>query len=109
MRQIDQIYIDGQFVEPHGREMFDLHNPSTGEVIGRVRLGDEEDARRALAAAKRALPIFAQTTKAERIALLRRLHETMLKGEDRLTDAIVEEYGAPVGRARWMAHYAAEA
>lgn len=42
MRTIEHIYIDGQFVEPHGCELFDLHNPATGEVIGQVRLGDVE-------------------------------------------------------------------
>lgn len=108
MRRIDHIYIDGHFVEPHGREMFDLHNPATGEVIGQVRLGDQEDARRAIAAAKRALPVYARTTKAERITLLRKLHEAMQEGARRLTNAIIEEYGAPASRANWMAHYAAD-
>ena len=40
MRTIEHIYVGGQFVEPHGHALFDLHNPTTGEVIGRVRLGD---------------------------------------------------------------------
>lgn len=109
MRQIDHIYIDGNFVEPHGREMFDLHNPATGEVIGQVRLGDQEDARRAIAAAKRALPAYARTTKVERITLLRKLHDAMQEGIGRLTDAIIEEYGAPASWASWMARYAADA
>ncbi len=109
MRRIDHIYVDGRFVEPHGSEMFDLHNPATGEVIGKVRLGDQEDARRAIAAAKRALPAYAQTTKAERITLLRKLHDAMQEGLGRLTDAIIEEYGAPAARAAWMAGYAADA
>ena len=40
MRTIDTVYIDGQFVTPHGRELFDLFNPATEERIGQVRLGD---------------------------------------------------------------------
>jgi aldehyde dehydrogenase (NAD+) len=36
MRLIDTIYIDGSFVTPHGTELFDLHNPATAQVIGRV-------------------------------------------------------------------------
>jgi aldehyde dehydrogenase (NAD+) len=56
MRTIEHIYIDGRFVEPHGRTLFDLYNPTTAEVIGQVRLGDVEDARAAIAAARRALP-----------------------------------------------------
>jgi aldehyde dehydrogenase (NAD+) len=109
MRQIDRIYIDGQFVEPHGTELFDLHNPATGAVIGRVRLGDQEDARRAIVAATRAVPAFSRTTKAERLALLAELHAAMLADVDRLVEAIVEEYGAPKSRAEWMARYAADA
>ncbi len=40
MRFIDKIYIDGSFVTPHGTELFDLYNPATAQVIGRVRLAD---------------------------------------------------------------------
>ena len=45
-------YIDGAFVESHGREVMDIIKPNTGKVIARVTLGDEEDTRRAIAAAK---------------------------------------------------------
>ena len=44
MHRIAHIYINGEFVTPHGQEWFDLHNPSTEEVIGQVRLGDAQDA-----------------------------------------------------------------
>jgi len=40
MRTIDQIYIDGAFVTPHGEEIADLFNPATEARIGTVRLGD---------------------------------------------------------------------
>jgi aldehyde dehydrogenase (NAD+) len=95
MRLIDKIYIDGSFVSPHGTELFDLHNPATAQVIGRARLADEQDARTAIAAAKRAFPAFARTNKAERIALLRRMHAAMKARREELLEAIVEEYGAP--------------
>lgn len=36
MQRIEHIYIDGDFVTPHGQEWFDLYNPSTEEVIGQV-------------------------------------------------------------------------
>ena len=45
MRTIDTIYIDGQFVTPHGEELFDLFNPATEEKIGQVRLADAIDAK----------------------------------------------------------------
>ncbi|SIO17829.1 aldehyde dehydrogenase (NAD+) [Bradyrhizobium erythrophlei] len=108
MRLIDKIYIDGSFVTPHGTELFDLHNPATARVIGRVRLADEQDARTAIAAAKRAFPAFARTNKAERIALLRRMHAAMKARREELLEAIVEEYGAPVSRAGFMAEHPAD-
>ncbi|SDP39410.1 aldehyde dehydrogenase (NAD+) [Rhodoferax sp. OV413] len=107
MQTIATIYIDGAFVTPHGEELFDLFNPATAQVIGQVRLADAEDARRAIAAAKRAFPAFAATGKATRIALLRRMHAEVLARGEALTAAIVEEYGAPVSRAKWMAAHAA--
>lgn len=108
MQIIDHIYIDGAFVVPHGSEYFDLFNPSTEQVIGRVRLADAEDARAAIAAAKRAFPAFSRTDKAERVAMLRRMHAAVVAKEDALFEAIVEEYGAPVSRGRWMARHASD-
>ncbi|MDB5987487.1 MAG: aldehyde dehydrogenase family protein [Nevskia sp.] len=107
MRTIDQIYIDGAFVTPHGDELFDLFNPATAKVIGQVRLADAEDARRAIAAAKRAFPSFSRTDKSARIDMLKRLHAAVDARTDELTEAVIEEYGAPVSRARWMAKHAA--
>jgi len=95
MRNINQIYIDGQFVTPHGQELFDLHNPATEEKIGQVRLGDELDAQAAVAAAKRAFPRFSRTPKAERVAMLRRLHDAVKARAEALATAMIEEYGAP--------------
>src|ERR1700737_1431244 len=108
MRLNDKIYIDGSFVTPHGTELFDLHNPATAQVIGRVRLADEQDARTAIAAAKRAFPAFARTSKAERIAFLLRMHAAMKARREELLEAIVEEYGAPLSRAGFMADHQAD-
>lgn len=109
MAVFEHIYIDGAFVAPHGRELFDLNNPATGAVTGQVRLGDVEDARQAIAAAKRAFPVLARTTKADRLAMLGAIHDVLRTAEDELLEAIVGEYGAPSARARWMAAYPADA
>src|SRR5882757_4721885 len=93
VKTITKHYIDGVFVESHGREVMDSINPTNGKVIGRVTLGDEEDARRAIAAAKHAFPGFALTTKEERADVLRRLHGVVAARVDDLTAAMVEEYG----------------
>lgn len=108
MHQIEQIFINGEFVTPHGTEWFDLYNPATAQVIGQVRLADEVDAGRAIAAAKAAFPAWSQTTKQTRIAALKRMHAAVAARHDALLDAVIEEYGAPASRSAWMARYPAE-
>jgi aldehyde dehydrogenase (NAD+) len=93
-------YIDGAFVESHGHEVMDIVRPTDGKVIGRVTLADEEDTRRAIAAAKRAFTTYGRLTKEERIGILRRLHQAISARIDDLTAAMVEEYGGVVQFAR---------
>ncbi len=107
MRTIDKAYIDGQFVTPHGEELFDLFNPATEERIGQLRLGDEVDAKAAVAAAKRAFPAWSRTTKGERVAMLRRLHDAVAARTDALAAAMIEEYGAPQAFVGFSAAHAA--
>jgi aldehyde dehydrogenase (NAD+) len=107
--EIGKVYVDGSFVTPHGRERFDLYNPSTGKVIGRVRLADEIDTQIAIAAAKRAFPGWSRTSKQERIAALQRLHSAMAAKRQALLEAAVEEYGAPMPLCSWMADIPAAA
>src|SRR5206468_7025858 len=96
IKTITTHYIDGTFVESHGREVMDIIKPTNGQVIGRVTLADEEDTRRAIAAAKSAFASFGRSTREERAKILRRLHEAASARLDDLTAAMVEEYGGVV-------------
>jgi aldehyde dehydrogenase (NAD+) len=100
IKTITTHYIDGAFVESHGREVMDIVKPTNGKVIARVTLGDEEDTRRAIAAAKRAFVTFGRTTKEERSRYLRQLHEAVSARIDDLTAVMVEEYGGVARFAR---------
>ncbi|MGH7225131.1 MAG: aldehyde dehydrogenase family protein, partial [Gemmataceae bacterium] len=93
-------YIDGAFVESHGKQVMDIIKPTNGQLIGRVTLGDEEDTRRAIAAARRAFATYGRSTKEERSKILRRLHEAASARIVDLTAAMVEEYGGVVQFAR---------
>src|SRR5260221_2570562 len=93
IKTITTHYIDGAFVESHGREVMDIIKPTNGTVIARVMLGDEEDTRRAIAAAKRAFATYGRSTKEERAKILLRLHEAASARIDDLTAAMIEEYG----------------
>jgi aldehyde dehydrogenase (NAD+) len=102
IKTITTHYIDGAFVESHGREVMDIINPTNGQVIARVTLADEEDARRAIAAARRSFVSFGRTTKEERAKVLRQLHEVVSGRIDDLTAAMVEEYGGTAAFCRIM-------
>ena len=93
-------YIDGAFVESHGREVMDIIKPTNGQVIAHVTLGDEEDTRRAIAAAKRAFASFSRTSKEERSRYLRQLHKAVSDHIDDLTAVMIEEYGGVAQFAR---------
>ncbi|HXO36328.1 MAG TPA: aldehyde dehydrogenase family protein [Candidatus Acidoferrales bacterium] len=95
-------YIDGAFVESHGREVVDIIQPTNGKLIGRATLGDEEDTRRAIAAAKRAFATFGKTTKEDRARYLRQLHKAVSDRVDDLTAIMIEEYGGVAQFARLL-------
>jgi aldehyde dehydrogenase (NAD+) len=100
MRTITNHYIDGTFVESHGRDVMDSINPTTGDIIARTTLGDQEDTQRAIAAAKRAFATYGTSKPEERAEILRRLHRAASARIDDLTAAMVEEYGGVVQFAR---------
>jgi aldehyde dehydrogenase (NAD+) len=100
IKTITTHYIDGEFVKSHGEEVMDVIRPTDAKVIARVTLGDEDDTRRAIAAARRAFTTFGLTTLAERVDTLRRLQEAVSARIDDLTAAMVEEYGGVVQFAR---------
>jgi aldehyde dehydrogenase (NAD+) len=93
IKSITTHYIDGAFVESHGRQVMDVIRPTDGNVIGRVTLADEEDTRRAIDAARRAFATYGRSTPEERAKILRRLHEAAAARVDDLTAAMIEEYG----------------
>jgi aldehyde dehydrogenase (NAD+) len=109
MKAITKHYIDGAFVESHGRKVTESINPTNQQVLGSVMLGDEEDARRAIAAAKRAFPTYSRTTKNDRSEILRRMHHVTSARVGDLTDAMVTEYGGVSQFASLIVQTAVEA
>ena len=95
-------YIDGAFVQSHGRQVMDIIKPTNEKLIARVTLGDEEDTRRAIAAAKRAFASYGRSTKEERLQYLRQLHEAVSSRVDDLTAVMIEEYGGVARFARLL-------
>jgi aldehyde dehydrogenase (NAD+) len=96
MQTITTHYINGTFVESHGSEVIDIIKPTNRQVIAHVTMAEEEATRDAIAAAKNAFASFGRSTKEERMKILRRLHQAASARVDKLTAAMVEEYGGVV-------------
>lgn len=101
MHKIDQIYVNGTFVTPHGHERAPLFNPATEDQVGTVRLGDAEDVKAAVAAAKRAFPAMAATSVFERANMLARLAKAVSARTEELAAAMRLEYAAPTDFIRF--------
>jgi aldehyde dehydrogenase (NAD+) len=101
MRDVLQFYIDGEWVDPATPNPFPVINPATEEVCGRISLGSSADVDKAVAAAKRAGPAFAATSREERIALLEKILAIFTMRHDEVATAIMEEMGAPWKLAKY--------
>ncbi|MCP4899296.1 MAG: aldehyde dehydrogenase family protein [bacterium] len=99
MRTYNKFYINGEWVNPVGREKSDVINPHTGEVSARVPMGNAEDVDAAVAAAKRAFKTWSRTTASEREGFLRKLAAEAENRNADLTQTIIDELGMPIQNA----------
>jgi len=99
MREYLKFYIDGAWVDPAGSAVQELINPANEEISGRIALGDAADVDKAVKAARAAFPAWSQTSREERLALLRAIKAEYDKRQPELAAAITEEMGAPASLA----------
>ena len=95
MRDMLQFYIDGEWVDPVDPEPHEVINPATEAPCGRISMGSAADVDKAVAAAKRAAPGYAATTREERMAWLQAILDIFARRHDEIATAIMEEMGAP--------------
>lgn len=100
MYRTNQFYIDGQWVDPIGRETFELINPATEQRCGTLSMGDERDVDRAVLAAKAAFDSYSLWTTAERIELLERVLFIYKRRYEEFAQAMTLEMGVPISFSR---------
>ena len=100
MPDLLKFYIDGAWVEPSGPARRTLVDPATEQPYGEVADGDAADIDRAVRAARAAFATYSVTSRAERLALLRRVIEAYKARYEDLAQALSRELGAPIGFAR---------
>ena len=98
-------YVDGAWTE--ARDVIEVDNPATGEIIGTVPKLGRAETERAIDAASRAFPAWRRKTARERAAVMRRWFELMLASQDDLARLMTIEQGKPLAESKGEVVYAA--
>jgi succinate-semialdehyde dehydrogenase/glutarate-semialdehyde dehydrogenase len=93
------LYIDGEFVKGGGRREQDVHDPATGQVIGKLPHATREDLDRALAAAQRAFETWRTVSPMEKSAILRKVGEMTRQRAQEIGRNITLDQGKPLAEA----------
>lgn len=92
----DRFYINGCWAKPIGTKMIDVINSTTEEVMGQVPEGAVEDINIAVAAAKDAFPIWAETAPSARARYLGVIAENLNARQNEIAAVIASEVGMPL-------------
>jgi len=104
----ERIFVGGSWVEPEGRGLFEIVNPTSEEVCGTIPAASAADADRAVRAARHAFEGWKLLPPAERGRHLRAIADRVEARAGELADRIVEELGAPAGMtAQYMVGFPA--
>jgi aldehyde dehydrogenase (NAD+) len=93
-------YIDGAWVDPAADRRLPVINPATEEAFAEIAVGAPADVDRAVAAARRAFPAYARSSRAERLDLLRTILAEYNRRRDDIAATLSQEMGAPLAFAR---------
>jgi malonate-semialdehyde dehydrogenase (acetylating)/methylmalonate-semialdehyde dehydrogenase len=93
-------YIGGEWRKSDSREVADVVNPATAEVIGRVPMSNAADVNAAVEAAERVQAKWRRTPPGERVQYLFRLKQLLEDHLDELARTIVTENGKTLAEAR---------
>jgi betaine-aldehyde dehydrogenase len=89
-------YIGGRRVEGSSGDFFGVTDPSTSEVLEKVRLADARDVDDAVAAARKAFAEWSSATPAERSAVLAKLAEIVSERADEYARVETSQTGKPI-------------
>ncbi|WP_432349998.1 aldehyde dehydrogenase family protein (plasmid) [Shinella yambaruensis] len=100
MKYLDHFYIGGKFVLPEGRAKRSVISPVTEKEVGIISMGTAEDVDSAVAAARAAFPEFSQSSREDRLAMLRRVLTLFDEHAEEFARLTTLEMGAPISFAR---------
>ncbi len=93
-------FVGGEWVGAADGKTMEVLNPATGEVIAEVPASSAQDVDRAVAAAKKALPDWLETTPGERAEILLKLAAVLEEHGDELAALESRNVGKPLAYAK---------
>jgi len=101
LRSRYNLFIDGEFVEPHSKRWFETINPATEETIAEIAEGDAEDVDRAVRAARRAYEkVWSKLAPSERAKYIFRIARLIQEKSRALAVAETMNGGKPIKESR---------
>jgi succinate-semialdehyde dehydrogenase / glutarate-semialdehyde dehydrogenase len=104
---IEKAYVNGEFTSAASGETFEVHDPSSGQVVGVCPEMSRADVEQAVGAATEAFSAFRHTLARERASILMRWFDLMTENLDDLATLITWESGKPLADSRGEVAYAA--
>ena len=92
----DELYVNGEWVQPTSSRTLDVINSTTEEVMGRIPEGTPEDIDRAVAAARAAFDSWSATSPADRAAFLQKISAGLAARQNEIAEIIASEVGMPL-------------
>jgi succinate-semialdehyde dehydrogenase/glutarate-semialdehyde dehydrogenase len=95
-----QLFINGQWQDAQDGRTLAVHNPATGQEIGRVAHAGRADLDRALEAAQKGFETWRDMPPAERSKIMRRAAALMRERADAIGRLVTQEQGKPLIEAK---------
>lgn len=93
-------YIGGAWEASRSGHATDILNPATGEVLAHFALANEDETKRAVAAAAAAFPEWRRTPPQDRIQYMFKFRQLLLEHADEIARITTEENGKTLAEAR---------
>ncbi|CAB3973001.1 aldehyde dehydrogenase [Burkholderia aenigmatica] len=100
IRRFDKLFINGDWVAPHGSDFSAVINPATEEVIAEICNATAEDVDKAFRAARQAFGTWSKTTSRERHDWIVKIHDALESRREDLANAISASMGCPIDMTR---------
>jgi malonate-semialdehyde dehydrogenase (acetylating) / methylmalonate-semialdehyde dehydrogenase len=95
-----KLLVDGKWIASSATEFGDIANPSTGEIIGKVPMGNAKDVDLAVQAAHKAFPAWRDTPIVERARVMFKFKNLMDEHYEEIAQTITREHGKTLAEAK---------